>query len=69
MYKKTTTTEVKYKTKGATMIRLWMEMSTCSRVDVFGSQPGPDQVPSRDRHTFPQLYRLGLKRMVPPPVG
>jgi hypothetical protein len=28
----------------------------------------PSQVPSRERHTFPSLYRFGLKRTVPLPV-
>ena len=37
-------------------------------VDVVGSQEGPAQVPSSDRQTFPQLYRLGLNRTDPPPV-
>ena len=29
----------------------------------------PDQVPSRDKHTLPQLYRFGLNRTAPPPVS
>jgi hypothetical protein len=44
---------------------------TCSMVDTSGFQfspLSPDQVPSRLRHTLPQLYRLGLKRTEPPPV-
>lgn len=28
----------------------------------------PGQVPSNDRQTLPELYRLGLKRTLPPPV-
>lgn len=30
----------------------WMEMSTWRSVDWPAIQPGPDQVPRRDRHTF-----------------
>lgn len=40
----------------------------CRKVELEGFHEGPDQVPSRDRHTLPQLYRLGLKRTRPPPV-
>lgn len=34
----------------------WMDSNTCSKVDSFGTHPGPDQVPSRERHTLPSLY-------------
>ena len=37
-------------------------------MDTEGCQEGPLQVPSSDRHTLPQLYRLGLNRTLPPPV-
>jgi len=40
--------------------------------EALGSQVSPlapDHVPSSDRHTFPQLYRLGLNRTVVPPAG
>ena len=48
-----------------------MLMSTCSTLLTAGSQPSPlppCQVPSRLRHTLPQLYRFGLNRTEPPPV-
>lgn len=39
-----------------TKIMDWMLTSTCSRVDTPGLHEGPDQVPSRLRHTLPQAY-------------
>lgn len=44
---------------------------TCRVEEELGSQVSPlapDQVPSRDRHTLPQLYRLGLNLTLPPPA-
>lgn len=44
---------------------------TCRVEEELGSQVSPfapDQVPSRDRQTLPQLYKLGLNRTWPPPT-
>ena len=45
---------------------------TCSVEEALGSHVSPlapDQVPSSDKHTLPQLYKLGLNLTVPPPVS
>jgi hypothetical protein len=36
---------------------------TCKIVELPGSQPGPCQVPKRDKHTLPSAYKLGLNRI------
>ena len=41
----------------------WIDTSTCSNVDTWGSQLGPAQVPSSDRQTLPFAYRFGLMRL------
>ena len=41
---------------------------TCSKVEFLLHQLGPFQVPSRDKHTFPSLYRFGLNLTCPFPV-
>jgi len=49
----------------------WVDKSTCRMVDNLGSQfsvAEPLQVPSKERHTLPQAYKLGLNLTVPPPV-
>lgn len=50
------------KNGSGTRICPWIAMRTSSRVERAGSHPGPCHVPRRDRHTLPQLYRLGLNR-------
>jgi hypothetical protein len=45
--------------------RTWNADETCA--SQLSPWP-PDHVPSRLRHTLPQLYRLGLNLTVPPPV-
>ena len=51
----------------STKIKLWIEINTCNNVHL-GCQLGPAQVPSKDKHTLPSLYKFGLKRWEPPPV-
>ena len=41
---------------------------TWDREETSGFHFSPDQVPSRLRHTLPQLYKFGLNRTVPYPV-
>ena len=46
-------------------------MQIWRNVEIFGSQFSlafPLQVPSNDKHTFPQLYKLGLNLTYPFPV-
>ena len=55
----------------STIINDWIDTKTCRKVDVslFQLSPFcPDQVPSKDKQTLPQLYKLGLNLTVPPPV-
>lgn len=45
---------------------------TCRVVEALASQVSPlapDQVPSKERHTLPQLYKFGLKRTDLPPAS